>query len=489
MKRLRQIEGKLTFLLFLTVSVLCAGFFIVSCGNKPQNKAANNNKGAYAIDFSHCPAGRECSGHPKGNSITPVPDITDRTVTLEAWIKRSSANTSGTIFKRSDGSNGLELIVENNVPKFIARRTPATGDVSLDQRTAFSECVKMHVTSTECIVQAITQLGTTTTGVGAVMVIDTPTSTVTISSPIYVNSADSNTFTDSSNNIFTLNSGTADSIIVTPQTTAPLSPLTFSATLTVPTATDTVNLTRTALRADTYPVAGNVFTDSSTSNVIDLTAGNARAIVIGTQTLTTSTPKTVWDITVDNAEDTWDVTVTAHEAFTKNLVSGSWTHIAGVVTTEDQSSGPNNCAVDVDGNGMLQGAEQPHLAIYIDGVLNNCATTNSKYAGNPADENIVVGSLSNAAIDELRIWITARSVAEIIACKDKELGIRGDDCRRDNDPNLAAYYRFNEGEGALVNDFSGNGFTGGLEYGLGNQVFVEWEDGWVTPGAPITAAD
>ncbi|MEW6600979.1 MAG: hypothetical protein AB1499_08405, partial [Nitrospirota bacterium] len=72
-------------------------------------------------------------------------------------------------------------------------------------------------------------------------------------------------------------------------------------------------------------------------------------------------------------------------------------------------------------------------------------------------------------------------------CKATELGIGGE-CDR-SDPSLAAYYRLNEGEGADITDFSGNGFSGGFEYSISEGVFAEWEDGWVTPGAPISPAD
>ena len=124
MKLRKHVEGKLSLLPVLAIMVLCAGFFIVSCGNKPQKKTENANKGAYAIDFSLCPSGKACSATPKGSEVTRIPDISGREVTIEAWVKTSVTTTSGTIFKRSDGSRGVELIVENNIPKFTMRRVP-----------------------------------------------------------------------------------------------------------------------------------------------------------------------------------------------------------------------------------------------------------------------------------------------------------------------------------------------------------------------------
>ncbi len=411
MKRLIQVKGKLSLLLILAISLLCAGFFIVSCG-KPQQKTKNSDKGSYAIDFRRCPSGKSCSATPKGSEVNPVPNISRRAVTLEAWIKTSVDTTSGNIFKRSDGSKGVELYIENTGPKFIIRRFPIAGDVPLAQRTALSECVQMHATSTECVVPAITQVGTSTPGVAALFTIPTttPTSTLTISSPIFVNSA---------------------TII-------------------------------------------SSFTDI-VGNIIALIGETANSIIVPVQTVTVGSPTTTFNVT----------NVTAIKAFPQYLEEDSWTHIAGVITSTDQSTGPNNCAVDTDGDGKLQGKEAPHLAIYINGNLINCASTGGDgvFADNPANEDIVIGPLNGGVIDELRFWVPLesndppRTKAQINNCMNTELGIGGE-CDR-GDPELAAYYRLNEGEGADVTDFSGNGFSGGFEFTVAPQVFEAWEDGWV----------
>ena len=410
MKRLRQVKGKLSLLLILAVSVLCAGFFIVSCGNDPQKKTKETNAGAFAVDFSKCPSGVNCSATPKGSDVNRIPDISNQQLTLEAWVKTSVTTTTGTIFKRSDDSKGVELALDNNVPKFKIRRGPVAGDVPLAQRTALSECVQ-HGTSTECVVPAITQVESSTTGVAATFTIPgDPTSTLTISSPgIFVNSATKvNSFIDAVGNIIELISGTANSIIVPPQTVGPV-------------------------------------------------------------------PNT----------NTFDVTVTSINSFPKNLQEDDWTHIAGVITNSNQSSGPNNCSADPDGNGILQGAEHPHLAIYINGKLNNCASTNEKFTDNPNNEDLGIGpflvppdgSPVPVVIDELRFWVSRRTETQINNCMNTELGIGGE-CDR-GDPDLAAYFRLNEGKGADVTDFSGNGFSGGFEFRVGDAEFEEWEDGWV----------
>jgi hypothetical protein len=296
MKKLRQFKGKLSLLLILAILVLCAGFFIVSCGNKPQQKTENTNKGAFAIDFSKCP-NDTCAAIPKGSEVTPIPDISNRQITLEAWVKVGAAtSTPLTIFKRNDGSAGVELLIENNVPKFKINRVPVTGT--------------------------------------------------------------------------------------------------------------------------------EAFTVSS-------------------------------DVTLD---------------------IDTWYHIAGLISSADTHT-PTSTAM----------TETPHLDIYINGEYKNSATTNSNFADNPANEDISIGPVIGGVIDELRIWGSRRTDTEINNCMNTELGIGGV-CDR-GDPYLAAYYRLNEGEGADIADFSGNGFSGGFEYVLSPGVFPPWEDGWVTPGAPITPAD
>jgi len=315
MKLLTHVEGKLSFLLVFSIMVLCAGFFIVSCGNKPQQKTKNANKGACAIDFNHCPAGKSCTAAPKGSIASRVPDITNKQVTLEAWIKVGAAtSTPMTIFSRHDGSNGVKLFIENNIPKFAIGRLTTTSTVP-------TGCT-VNSTSTEC----------------------------TISSGI-------------------------------------------------------------------------------------------------------------------------------------SLVANAWTHIAGVLTNLNHSLDHAACS------GAQAGAEAetPHMDMYVNGAFADCSTSASLYANNPANEDMGISFLNGGVIDELRFWVTGRTATQINNCKNTELGLGGE-CDR-GDSNLAAYYRLNECEHADITDWSGNGFSGGFEYQIVPQVFHEWEDGWVTPGAPITPAD
>jgi hypothetical protein len=174
------------------------------------------------------------------------------------------------------------------------------------------------------------------------------------------------------------------------------------------------------------------------------------------------------------------------------LVQNVWTHIAGVLTTENQSSDPNCGAV---------GSQTPHLAIYINGDLVNCGTTASLSAETPrlnshltaigaiGDGAVTLALDGNAikistpftgAIDEVRYWVSepggggARTEEQIILCMDQKLGVSGS-CKVD--PNiLKGYWRLNEGAGTTICDASGNGFAGSILLNTTD----EWDGGWVT---------
>jgi hypothetical protein len=170
-----------------------------------------------------------------------------------------------------------------------------------------------------------------------------------------------------------------------------------------------------------------------------------------------------------------------------SLVQDVWTHIAGVLTGEDQSSGPANC--------VAVGSENPHLAIYINGELQNCSTTGLLFADDPAGNIISIGVIGEAgpaidngevggrfdgAIDEVRIWTVARSKAQIQACMGQELSftVMGN-CYVDPSI-LKGYWRFNEGEGSASADISGGGGSGGIEA----PPLTPWSGAW-TEGVPI----
>jgi hypothetical protein len=172
-------------------------------------------------------------------------------------------------------------------------------------------------------------------------------------------------------------------------------------------------------------------------------------------------------------------------ASSTSLVQDVWTHIAGVLTTEDQSSDQNCGAV---------GSQTPHLAIYIDGNLKNCGTTAQRFAENPIlnSQLITIGVIGDGVvpkidggaiesdtpftgtIDEVRYWHVARTQTEIQQCMNQKLGLQNP-CNV-NPSILIGYWRLNEGAGATINDVSGNGFFGTI---LLDGRF-EWDGGWVS---------
>lgn len=187
------------------------------------------------------------------------------------------------------------------------------------------------------------------------------------------------------------------------------------------------------------------------------------------------------------------------------LVVDSWYHIAGVLTTQDQSSGPNDCP--------SYGNESPHLAIYINGDLNNCASSGSSFAGEPGgsmtagvigegtnesvpplddpdgfdignpDANVDGDELTTATpfdgtIDEVRIWGIARTDEQIVNCMLAELAFNTSVCGR-LDQNLLGYFRFNEGKGEIVTEGSGLGSAAKEYRDPSTGQPLDWTSGWV----------
>ena len=312
-------KSKLSFLFVTGIIVLCVSFLIVSCGKGPKRKAADTDKGPFAIDFSLAPEGKEANVISTNKKI---PSMEGKELTIEVWVKNRTNDTNGAmlnggIFGRKDTfGGGFTLYVKNNVPKFsITNNIPGV---------------------------------TSTSGV----------------------------------------SSTEDHIV--------------------------------------------------SSGV--------------------------------------------------SLVREVWTHIAGVLTREDQSSGPEDCAT--------AGKEEPHLAIYVDGELKNCASTGSKYADEPGTKVLDAGLANmpledplegskrlDAAIDEVRFWTIARTQDQIEECMNTELSFEGGgNCVISSF--LITYWRLNEGEGPDVRDFSGNGSNGSGEVGLDL-----WDGGWVDGVPTLIRAD
>ena len=112
------------------------------------------------------------------------------------------------------------------------------------------------------------------------------------------------------------------------------------------------------------------------------------------------------------------------------------------------------------------------LKTYFDGVLQN--TTAETNAPGNVNRPLYLGArggtanFSDIKLDEVRIWSTARTEAEIRANMYKELSGSG--------ANLKAYYQMSDGLGTILTDDSANINTGSLRGGMGDA-------NWVTSGA------
>lgn len=165
----------------------------------------------------------------------------------------------------------------------------------------------------------------------------------------------------------------------------------------------------------------------------------------------------------------------------ESLLTNIWTHLVAVLTNENHSSGPNNCSTF--------GAEQPHLACYVNGELKNCGSTNRQFISNnepPLNigmQNIAFDGLDSntkfmGAIDDVRLWTVARTQAEIQQCMNQTLG-SSTECTIDP-AKLEGYWPFNEGFGSTAHDVSGHNLNGTIYSPLN----TPWSNGW-TVGYPL----
>lgn len=231
---------------------------------------------------------------------------------------------------------------------------------------------------------------------------------------------------------------------------------------------------------------------NSTGIIFSFQEARGIALSVVSTAATTSTPaalkpkfsikRVVTSATGMNGTSTVEYTVTG----TVDLILDTWAHIAGILVNDDHTS--------VAGHGTCAGAESdtPHMDIYVDGNFAGCAaTTGGTSADGDPDSDVFPGFAHNPAgltagtggfqgiIDEARIWVDARSESELEECMDEELGKTGT-CNRLTD-DLMLYFRFNEGSGSTVNDYTGAG-SGGGEYPDPDSAgsFIEWTNGWST---------
>jgi len=124
---------------------------------------------------------------------------------------------------------------------------------------------------------------------------------------------------------------------------------------------------------------------------------------------------------------------------TTRLTTNHWTHVALVVNEQTKTAtmyinGSPDGTVSFSGNSPV-------------------STTSPLFIGarNYFGQGMGVENWSGA-IDEIRIWTTARTIEQIQA--NKGVSLTG------SESGLLAYWQFNEGSGKAVNDATGKGHTG-----------------------------
>jgi hypothetical protein len=135
MRNAGRLKKRAPLFLIAGILILCVGFLVVSCGTKPQKKVETITGGAYAVNFSACPAvaNGPCRALVDSEVFKKETNklMTGRELTAEAWVKIHSASTSGAIFGRMD-SAGIYLYVESGVPKVVVRRAPFPTGTPID---------------------------------------------------------------------------------------------------------------------------------------------------------------------------------------------------------------------------------------------------------------------------------------------------------------------------------------------------------------------
>ena len=118
------------------------------------------------------------------------------------------------------------------------------------------------------------------------------------------------------------------------------------------------------------------------------------------------------------------------------------------------------------------------LTMYADGDLEFKIKFSGAIGNPPQDTFIGNDNLGifplHAVVDEVRLWSVARSQEQVRATMNTRLS--GDE------PGLLAYWPFDEGQGQVVGDASGNGNDGQL----GNSTAVDTSDPrWIPSDAPV----
>ena len=131
-----------------------------------------------------------------------------------------------------------------------------------------------------------------------------------------------------------------------------------------------------------------------------------------------------------------------------SIAANAWTHVAGVW---------DGAACRVYVNGVLDGA--------LSNARNPMPGTTPLRIGARAND---LATPFSGQIDEVRVWGVARTAAQILTNKDR--------CLAGNEPGLAAYWRFDAGQGTTAADATANQNDGALING----------PVWSATGAPLT---
>jgi len=174
-------------------------------------------------------------------------------------------------------------------------------------------------------------------------------------------------------------------------------------------------------------------------------------------------------------------------AFTEPpFTGGSWVMLLGL--SDYSQWGLSVCVPECEsalsGSGNLQVGVWQHLAGTYDGTnittyKNGVLVASTPWSGNVGDVNFVLIGIWDISfkglIDEVRIWKTSRTQAEIQSTMNQPLA--------GNETGLVGYWPFNEGSGTSANDRSGHGNVGILKnFNFDNT------SGWVSSDAPLVVS-
>lgn len=143
MKQFNEMKKKLSLFLLIGILILCVGFIFINCGKGPQSKIINSDSGQFAVDFSQAPSGHGGIVYVVSNELL---NRQGTEVTVEAWVKRNTANLTGGVFSRHE-SEGPVMWVKDNEPKFAIRRVvgPTSTDFVVESNVSLAANTWHHL--------------------------------------------------------------------------------------------------------------------------------------------------------------------------------------------------------------------------------------------------------------------------------------------------------------------------------------------------------